>query len=168
MSEISQKEMQDRIEDLEALIQERAQEAGEEVRSVWDRIPKIARARTLAAFGVLAAVAVVLALVVPDAGALATWLGGHAAWSVQIAFVAAAAVLVIAAFLLLQATVLDPLLIGPEVRQAWLDWYRRYLDGERSCDNDGQFMMAGAIVAGATFIMMGLIALGVFLAASSL
>ena len=29
-------------------------------------------------------------------------------------------------------------------------------------------MVAGAIVAGATFIMMGLIALGVFLAASSL
>ena len=124
MSEISQKEMQDRIEDLEALIRERAEETGAEARSIWRRIPRIARARTLAAFGVLAAVAVVLALVVPDAGALAAWLGGHAAWSVQIAFVAAAAVLVIAAFLLLQATVLDPLLIGPEVRQAWLDWYK--------------------------------------------
>ena len=162
---MTEKEMQDRFEDLEALVRKGAQAGEREAVSLWERVPKVARARTLAAFGVLAAVAALLWAVVPDGAALGSWLAQHAQWSVQVAFVAAAAVLVVAAFLLLQATVLDPLLIGPEVRQAWLDWYAGWRKGERNRETDGRFMLAGAVLAGCTLLMMGLIALGVFLMA---
>lgn len=164
---MNEKEMKDRIEDLEAAIQERGAEAVRETRSVWSGIGRIARARTLTAFGVLAAVAVVLALVVPDAGALGGWLAQHASWTVQAAFLSATSVLVIAAFLLLMVTVLDPLLIGPEVRQAWLDWHKGYATGERT-EHDGRFIAAGATLAGCTLIFMGLVVLAVFVAGSAL
>ena len=123
--------------------------------------------RALLAVGVVVALLAAIVLLVPDAAALGAWIGTHAAWTVQVAFLAVAAVLVVAAFLLLQITIHDPLLIEPEVKRTWLEWHKGYREGERS-EQDGAFMLAGAVVAGATMLMMALITLGVFYAGAAL
>lgn len=99
--------------------------------------------------------------IVPSFSALGAWLSLHAEWSVQVAFLAIAAAIINAGYLVLQFTILDPLLIGPEFIGVWLDWRKRYLRGERS-DEDGAFMRAGATYAGAVLVMMGIITFGTF------
>ena len=144
---------------------EHVEEAAPAVRHWAERFAHLP-VRALVAVAVLGAVALALVFLVEDAAGLGGWIAEHAAWSVQVAWVAAAAVLVCAAFLLLQITVLDPLLIGPEVRKTFLGWHRRYEAGERS-EEDGSMILAGAIYAGCVVLMMGILAFGVFWAAGA-
>ena len=164
--------LEQRADSFEARIEELELRARREVSGVEQRAASFLSGvrlnpRLITAFAVLAAVVLLLAAVLPDAAALGAWLATHAQWTIQIAFVATAAILVNAAFLLLQVTVLDPLLIGPEVKQAWLGWFKAHRDGERG-EHDALFLLAGAIYSGCTLLMMGLITLGVFLAGSAM
>lgn len=112
----------------------------------------------LVLFGCLVGAALAI---VPSYSALTDWLALHAEWTIQVAFLAIAAVLINAGYLLLQLTILDPLLIGPEFVAIWLAWRRRYIAGERSVE-DGAFMRAGATYAGAVLLMMAILTFGTF------
>ena len=164
--------LEKRADSFEARIEELELRARREVSGVEQRAASLLSGvrlnpRLITAFAVLAAVVLLLAAVLPDAAAFGAWLSTHAQWTAQVAFIAVAAALVIAAFLLLQVTVLDPLLIGPELKQSWLKWFKGYRDGKET-EHDGLKMVAGAIFAAGVSIMMGLITLGVFIAGSAM
>lgn len=129
-------------------------------------IPSIP-ARWLVAAAVIAALVVLGGLVAEDWSTFGAWLGEHAKWVAQMALVSVAAGAVVVAFLVLQSTVMDAWTIAPEVRQAWLKWWKGYMDPSHTANaHDPLMMLAGAVMALGTSILIGLLALGVFLAAS--
>ena len=108
-------QLEQEVRKLKAEAAERVGYVERRTESWWKTLP--VHPRTIGAFVVLAAVLGLIVAVLPDAGALGGWLATHAQFTLQVAFLGATAILVNAAYLLLQVTVLDPLLIGPEVKQ---------------------------------------------------
>lgn len=134
----------------------------QEAEGFADRLRKLPiNPRTITAFVVLIALIGLVFVVLPDIGALGSWLSTHSLFMLQAAVMGLTSVFVLSGILLLLATILDPLTIRPEWTNRFLAWFKRSKDGEKS-DQDGKYMIAGAIFAAGTSIMIGLIVLAVF------
>ena len=120
-----------------------------------------AHRRLVLALALLACLVAATLAVLPSFDAIRAWLAAHSEWTIQVGFLTLTAVIINAAWLLLQVTILDPLLIGPELIATWLAWRDRYMAGARTAD-DGAMMIAGAIYGAAVIVMMGVQTAAVF------